>query len=87
MNAGDIAALNLENGTSVDLTTAVDEATVRKVTALRVVKYDIPRGSCAAYYPETNPLFPLDHHDAKSKTPSYKLLPVVVTRSAEKPCD
>ncbi|QKK26786.1 FdhF/YdeP family oxidoreductase [Rhizobium hidalgonense] len=87
MNAGDIAALNLENGASVDLTTAVDEATVRKVTALRVVEYDIPRGSCAAYYPETNPLFPLDHHDAKSKTPSYKLLPVVVTRSAENPCD
>ncbi|TBY42980.1 FdhF/YdeP family oxidoreductase [Rhizobium leguminosarum] len=87
MNAGDIDALGLENGISVDLTTALDEQTVRKVTALRVVEYDIPKGSCAAYYPETNPLFPLDHHDAKSKTPSYKLLPVVVTRSAEIPCD
>jgi molybdopterin-dependent oxidoreductase alpha subunit len=87
MNKEDISSLGLANGMSVDLTTAIDEQTVRKVFALRVVEYGIPKGSCAAYYPETNPLFPLQHHDARSKTPSYKLLPVNVTPSHETPRD
>jgi molybdopterin-dependent oxidoreductase alpha subunit len=81
MNAEDIGALGLKSGEMVDLTTAIDAATVRRVHAMRVLEYNIPKGSCAAYYPETNPLFPLDHHDPKSKTPSYKLLPIVITRS------
>jgi len=33
---------------------------------LRGAAYDIPRGSIAAYYPETNPLLALAHHDVKS---------------------
>jgi len=41
--------------------------------------YDIPGGSVAAYYPETNPLLPLAHHDPKSKTPAAKSIPVFVT--------
>jgi len=87
MNAADIAALGLENGMSVDLVTAIDLSSKRMIHGLRIVEYDIPKGSCAAYFPEANPLFPLDHHDPKSKTPSYKLLPVTVTRSSEKPRD
>ncbi len=87
MNAADIAALGLENGMSVDLVTAIDPSSKRMVHGFRIVEYDIPRGSCAAYFPEANPLFPLDHHDPRSKTPSYKLLPVTVTRSSEAPRD
>ena len=87
MNKEDVAALGLEDGMTVDLTTAIEEDTIRRVKGLRIVEYDIPRGSCGAYYPETNPLFPLSHHDAKSKTPSYKLLPVTVARSTETPRD
>jgi hypothetical protein len=44
--------------------------------------YDIPRGSVAAYYPETNGLLPLSYHDKKSKTPSAKSIPVIVKRLA-----
>ena len=40
--------------------------------------YNIPRGSIAAYYPETNGLLPLSYHDKKSKAPSAKSIPVVV---------
>jgi molybdopterin-dependent oxidoreductase alpha subunit len=87
MNREDIATLGLSNGAIVDLTTALEEGTVRKVTGFRIVEYGIPKGSCGAYFPETNPLFPLEHHDPKSKTPSYKLLPIVITASAEKPRD
>ncbi|GGG07132.1 oxidoreductase alpha (molybdopterin) subunit [Rhizobium wenxiniae] len=87
MNREDIAAMGLTNGVSVDLTTAIEEETARKVIGFRVVEYNIPKGSCGAYFPETNPLFPLEHHDAKSKTPSYKLLPILITPSSELPHD
>jgi anaerobic selenocysteine-containing dehydrogenase len=80
MNEKDIARLGFAAGETVDVTTAIDDNNVRKVTGLRIVPYNIPKGCCAAYYPETNPLFPLAHHDPKSKTPSYKLLPVRVSR-------
>jgi molybdopterin-dependent oxidoreductase alpha subunit len=87
MNPDDISRLGFTDGESVDMTTAIDANTVRKVTALRIVAYNIPKGCCGAYYPETNPLFPLAHHDPKSKTPSYKLLPVRLSRSSEIPHD
>jgi molybdopterin-dependent oxidoreductase alpha subunit len=87
MNSQDIERLGLRKDESVDLTTAIDTRVERRVTGLRIVEYAIPKGSCAAYYPEANPLFPLDHHDPHSKTPSYKLLPVTVSRSNEVPID
>ncbi|WP_431323299.1 FdhF/YdeP family oxidoreductase [Rhizobium sp. YTU87027] len=81
MNAGDIARLGLHDGQMVELSTAIAAETKRRLSGFQVVAYDIPEGCCGAYYPETNPLFPLDHHDAKSKCPSYKLLPVRVIAS------
>ncbi len=83
MNREDITRLGFIDGETVDMTTAIDEETVRRVTGLRIIAYDIPKGCCGAYYPETNPLFPLAHHDPKSKTPAYKLLPVLLSRSIE----
>lgn len=83
MNPEDILRLGFKDGDSVDLTTAIDANNGRTVTALRIVAYNIPRGCCGAYYPETNPLFPMAHHDPKSKTPSYKLLPVRLSRSSD----
>jgi anaerobic selenocysteine-containing dehydrogenase len=79
--------LDFVDGDVADLITAIDQATERSVLGLRIVEYGIPTGCCAAYYPECNPLFPLNHHDEKSKTPSYKLLPVFVTRSQHRPID
>ncbi|NLR97187.1 FdhF/YdeP family oxidoreductase [Rhizobium sp. P38BS-XIX] len=82
MNRDDIARMGLAAGDNVDLTTAIDQKTLRVVTQLAVVPYDLPKGSCGAYFPEANPLFPLSHHDPKSKAPAYKLLPVRVSRSS-----
>ena len=82
MNAADIARLGFADGDSIALTTAIGEGE-RRLGPLRIVTYDIPQGCCAAYYPEANPLFPLDHHDPQAHTPGYKLLPVHVTRSDE----
>jgi molybdopterin-dependent oxidoreductase alpha subunit len=80
MNKADVERLGFADGDTVDLTTAIGDGS-RSVSALRIVAYDIPKGCCAAYYPECNPLFPLEHHDPQAKTPGYKLLPVHVTRS------
>ncbi|ANL50431.1 oxidoreductase alpha (molybdopterin) subunit protein (plasmid) [Rhizobium phaseoli] len=83
MNEEDILRLGFKEGDFVDLTTAIEVAKMRRVTEFKVVRHDIPAGCCAAYYPEANPLFPLAHHDAKAKTPSYKLLPVRLSLSAQ----
>jgi molybdopterin-dependent oxidoreductase alpha subunit len=81
VNENDMTRLGFAPGELVDLTTAIEPQTERKVRGFRLVAYDIPEGCCAAYYPETNPLFPLSHHDPKAKTPSYKLLPIRFSRS------
>ena len=48
----------------------------RQVAGLRVVPYDLPRGCIAGYFPELNPLSPLDRHDMVSDTPASKGIPV-----------
>ena len=44
----------------------------RRAPAFRVVPYDQPRGCAAAYYPETNPLVPLDSTAVGSNCPTSK---------------
>ena len=51
----------------------------RQVAGLRVVPYDLPRGCLAGYFPELNPLAPLDRHDMLSDTPASKGIPVRIT--------
>ena len=83
LNRTDMRRLNLVEGHSVDLTTAVDDGITRTVTGLQVIGYDIPLGCAGAYFPECNPLVPLWHHDKESKVPAYKAIPVRITRSAQ----
>lgn len=85
MNEADVQRLGLQAGEFVDLVTAIDDGRQRVVTGLRVVPYDIPAGCCGAYFPEANPLIPLDHHDEHAHTPAYKATPVRVTRSTTPP--
>ena len=85
INQADADRLGLKADDFVDLTTAIDDGRRREVKGLRVVPYDIPAGCCGAYFPEANPLIPLDHHDDHAHTPAYKATPVRVTRSAAPP--
>jgi formate dehydrogenase major subunit len=68
----DITALGLAEGDLVDLVSEWEDGVERQVPAFRVVAYDQPRGCAAAYYPETNPLVPLDSKAEGSNTPTYK---------------
>ena len=75
----DITALGLCDGQVVDLVSEwVDpdqddgEVDERAAPGFRVVAYDQPRGCAAAYYPETNPLVPLDSTALGSNCPTSK---------------
>ena len=79
VNAEDITELGLTDGDLVDVVSewqTGDTVEERRVKSFRVVAYDTPRGNAAAYYPETNPLVPLDHVAEKSNTPVSKAIVV-----------
>jgi anaerobic selenocysteine-containing dehydrogenase len=74
-----MADRGIEPDALVELESVTGRGNVRrKASGFKVRPYNIPRGSIASYYPETNGLLPLSHHDKKSKTPSAKSIPVVV---------
>ncbi len=76
MNPEDITAAGLTAGQVVGLATDAEDGVDRQVGGLSVTPLLLPRGCLGAYYPEMNPLVPLDHHDEQSKTPAAKGVPV-----------
>ena len=68
----DVAALGLSDGEHVDLVSEWEDGSERRAPSFRVVSYDTPRGCAAAYYPETNPLVPLDSTAEGSNCPTSK---------------
>ncbi len=81
MHRGDIAELGFVDGDIVDLLTHWPEDDhERRAAGFRIVSYDTPRGSAAAYYPETNALVPLDSTAAGSNTPTSKSVIIAVVR-------
>ena len=52
----------------------------RRADDFVLVEYAIPAGNLAAYFPETNPLVPLDHHAERARTPASKAIPVRIER-------
>ncbi|MEX3652065.1 MULTISPECIES: FdhF/YdeP family oxidoreductase [Mycolicibacterium] len=71
INPADLEAMGLEAGDRVDLVSEFD-GQERRAKDFLIVEYSTPRGNAAAYYPETNPLVPLDHTARKSNTPVSK---------------
>jgi molybdopterin-dependent oxidoreductase alpha subunit len=78
MNKDDMAARGITPQALVEIEALSDDDVERRVRGFAALPYDIPRGSIAAYYPETNPLLALAHHDLKSGTPAAKSIPVIV---------
>jgi molybdopterin-dependent oxidoreductase alpha subunit len=77
LNAREIERLGFKEGDLVDVEIALRHArSDRVVQGLTLVSRSVPDGCCAAYYPETQPLIALEHHDPRSKTPAYKSVPV-----------
>jgi molybdopterin-dependent oxidoreductase alpha subunit len=78
VNPADIESLGLTEGTRVDLisefTDAAGQLEERRAKDFLIVPYSTPVGNAASYYPETNPLVPLDHTAARSNTPVSKAI-------------
>ena len=85
MNASDMSERGVADGDEIDLIGEACDGVTREVLGLRATTYDVPRGSCAGYFPELNPLLPLWHHAEGSKVPAAKSIPVSVRTT--KPAD
>jgi anaerobic selenocysteine-containing dehydrogenase len=80
MHPEDLAERGFTAGERVDLTSHFRGET-RRVEGFRTVAYDLPRGCAAAYFPEANPLVPIDSLAEGSRTPTYKSLEISLERS------
>ena len=80
----DIAALGFNDGELVDLVARWDDDDIERVAeSFRICAYDTPRGSAAAYYPETNPLVPFDSTAIGSNTPTSKSVIISMARAGD----
>ncbi|NJB82365.1 FdhF/YdeP family oxidoreductase [Wenyingzhuangia aestuarii] len=77
MNREDVAKNNLKKGDKVTLYNNYNNIK-RQVDGFSVVPYDIPKGCVATYYPESNPLVPIDLIAHSSHTPSSKSIKVKI---------
>jgi molybdopterin-dependent oxidoreductase alpha subunit len=80
VNAEDARERGLSAGDAVDITSHFEDGT-RTAARFSVVLYDIPRGCCATYFPETNVLVPLGQFARGSHTPASKSVVVTLARS------
>ncbi|MEU1165226.1 FdhF/YdeP family oxidoreductase, partial [Streptomyces sp. NPDC005921] len=83
VNRADLMDQGLDDGGLVDLVSVWTDGSERRADAFRVVAYPTPRGSAAAYYPETNVLVPLDSVADISNTPTSKSVIVRLERAAD----
>ncbi|WP_349268396.1 putative oxidoreductase [Mycolicibacterium parafortuitum] len=85
VNPADLRRFGLADGDRVDLisefTGADGQVQERRAKDFAVVAYATPQGNAAAYYPETNPLVPLDHTAEKSNTPVSKAVVIRLERA------
>jgi anaerobic selenocysteine-containing dehydrogenase len=81
VNEHDLSSRGLKHGDLVDIAGIPDaesKQSKRVMRSLTAVAFNIAQGSIATYYPEANVLVALDHYDARSGTPSYKSIPVLL---------
>ncbi|WP_435827211.1 FdhF/YdeP family oxidoreductase [Nonomuraea dietziae] len=76
----DLAERDLADGDLVDLISEWPDGE-RKAEGFRVIAYPTARGCCAAYFPETNVLVPLDSVAETSNTPTSKSVVVRLERA------
>jgi molybdopterin-dependent oxidoreductase alpha subunit len=72
LHPDDMPGLGVGEGDVVDLIGVAEDGVERRADRFRVVSYPTARGCAAAYYPETNPLVPLDSQAEESGTPTSK---------------
>ncbi len=80
MNPADMDKIGLAKLDLVDVSSHYD-GKMRIAKRFHVVPYDIPSGNLAAYFPEANPIVPINHFAEGSRTPISKSVIVKLQRS------
>ena len=81
VNESDIRKLGFNDGDKVDITSLWNDGRTRQIKQFMLVAYDIPQGQAAAYYPETNPLVPLESYGDGTFTPTSKFIAIKLSKS------
>jgi molybdopterin-dependent oxidoreductase alpha subunit len=75
----DLNKRGLKDGDLVDLKSCGDgDEPARVVQGFKVVRYNIPAGCVAAYFPEATPLLHASSLSEYTRTPAYKEIPVLI---------
>jgi len=85
INERDALKQGFKNKDYVDITSIWSDNQNRTVKNFILCFYDIPRSNLAAYYPETNPLVPLDSYGERSFTPTSKSVAVIINKAENPP--
>jgi len=85
INKKDALKQGLKDNDYVDITSIWPDNQNRSVKNFILCFYDIPRSNLAAYYPETNPLVPLDSFGDRSYTPTSKSVAVIISKAETPP--
>ncbi|HVX46913.1 MAG TPA: FdhF/YdeP family oxidoreductase [Mycobacteriales bacterium] len=81
VNPEDLTASGFADGDIVDLHSEFTDGVDRCVSGFRIVSFPTARGCAAAYFPETNPLVPLDSQADRSGTPTSKAIVIRFERT------
>ncbi|WP_105104159.1 FdhF/YdeP family oxidoreductase [Microbulbifer pacificus] len=76
VNREDIRRLGFADRQSVDIISLWNDEVERRVRGFTLIAFDIPKGQAAAYYPEANPLVPLESYGVGSFTPTSKYIAI-----------
>lgn len=83
VNEADIIRLGFKPGQKADIVSIWDDGVVRRVKGFTLLAFDIPAGQAAAYYPEVNPLVPLESTGDASHTPTSKFVAIRLEAASE----
>ncbi|MCA0901074.1 FdhF/YdeP family oxidoreductase [Microbulbifer agarilyticus] len=75
-NIEDIHRLGFDDREAIDVVSIWEDEQERRVSGFTLIAFDIPKGQAAAYYPEANPLVPLESFGVGSFTPTSKYIAV-----------
>jgi len=81
INPNDLKKLKLKDGEIVDLSSHYEQT--RTIKQFILVSYNIPQGCIATYFPEANPLVPINLKARISNTPASKGVLVKITKHAK----
>jgi len=83
VNEADIIRLGFKPGQKADIVSLWDDGVERRVKGFTLLAFDIPAGQAAAYYPEVNPLVPLESTGDGSHTPTSKFVAIRLEAASE----